>query len=224
MFGAYEAGAWSALESHFHPDLVVGASIGALNAWAIAGGASSYELTQLWLNLKLDSIKKARLPIEEIFQAFQPRCEVCVVLTDVYRLRTRAFLNERITARHLAASCAVPFLLPAQRIDGVWYTDGGLLNALPLAAAIEQGATEIAAINVWAPLPWWWFNIARALRMLTGNRVRAPKDVKIRLLTPKAFLGNLSGAFKYKRSNIERWIGQGRDDATKHFKPGMFES
>jgi NTE family protein len=222
LFGAYEAGAWSALESHFHPDLVVGASIGALNAWAIAGGASSQELCQRWMNLNFDTITQSGRPIEDIFHTYQPRCDVCVVLTDVLRLRPRPFLNTQITARHLAASCAVPFILPSQRIDGVWYADGGLLNALPLAAALAQGATEIAAINVWAPLPWWWFNAARAFRLLTGNRIRTPKDVIIRLLTPKSFLGKPGDAFIYKHSNIERWIEQGRQDATKHFTPGMF--
>lgn len=222
LFGAYEAGAWSALESHFRPDLVVGASIGALNAWAIAGGASSHELSRRWLSLNLESIGNAQPAIEELFHAYQPRCDVCVVLTDALRLRPRAFLNERITARHMAASCAIPFVLPPQRIDGVWYVDGGLLNSLPLAAALAQGATEIAAINVWAPLPWWWFNAARAFRLLTGNRIRAPKDVTIRLLTPKTFLGKLSDSAVYNRANIERWIEQGRQDATKHFTDGMF--
>ena len=222
LFGAYEAGAWSALESHFRPDLVVGASIGALNAWPIAGGASGDDLSQRWLNLNMDSIAQARQPIEEIFSAYQPRIDVCVVLTDVLRLRPRSFLNQRITARHLAASCAIPFLLPAQRIDGVWYADGGLLNSLPLNAAIEQGATEIVAINVWAPLPWWWFNAAHALRFVTGNRIRAPKGVKIHLLTPRKFLGSIRDSAVYKRENIQRWIEQGRLDATKHFPPGMF--
>jgi NTE family protein len=222
FFGAYEAGAWSALESHFHPDLVVGASIGALNAWAIAGGASAHELSRRWVNLNLGSVTEARPAIEEIFHAYQPRCDVGVVLTDMLHLRPRTFLNGQITARHLAASCAVPFLLPSQRIDGVWYADGGLFNALPLAAALAQGATEIAAVNVWAPLPWWWFNIARGFRLLTGNRIRAPKEVAIRLVTPKTFLGTMSDAAVYKRANIERWIEQGREDARNHFAPGMF--
>ena len=222
LFGAYEVGAWSALENHFRPDLVVGASIGALNAWAIAGGASSRELSERWLNLNFDSIKHARPAIDELFHFYQPRCDVCVVLTDILRLRTRSFLNEQITARHLAASCAIPFLLPSQRIDGTWYADGGLLNALPLAAALAQGATEIAAINVWAPLPWWWFNAARAIRLMTGNNIRAPKNVTIRVLTPKTFLGKLSEASVYNRANIERWIELGRRDATKRFAPVMF--
>jgi NTE family protein len=222
FFGAYEVGAWSALEPHFKPDLIVGTSIGSLNAWPIAGGASGYELGQRWLNLKMDSISHARQPIEELYNSYQPRIDICVVLTDIVRVRARPFLNGQITARHLAASCAVPFILPAQRIDGVWYADGGLLNSLPLKAAIELGATEIIGINVWAPLPWWWLNMSRAMQLVTGNRLRVPEGVTIRTLTPSKFLGSIRDSGVYKRENIQRWIEQGRQDAIKHFPPGMF--
>src|SRR5437667_282201 len=44
MFGAWQAGAWKALASRFQPDLVVGASVGSLNGYAIAGGASGQAL------------------------------------------------------------------------------------------------------------------------------------------------------------------------------------
>src|ERR1035441_141443 len=48
MFGAYQAGAWNVLSRRFRPDLVVGASVGALNGWAIAGGCSAAELLDMW--------------------------------------------------------------------------------------------------------------------------------------------------------------------------------
>ena len=38
MFGAYQAGAWEVLSQSFQPDIVIGASIGSLNGWAIAAG------------------------------------------------------------------------------------------------------------------------------------------------------------------------------------------
>src|ERR1035438_5321759 len=47
MFGAYQAGAWNVLSRRFQPDLVVGASVGALNGWAIAGGCSPAELLDM---------------------------------------------------------------------------------------------------------------------------------------------------------------------------------
>ena len=40
QWGAWEAGAWKVLSQTFQPDLIVGASVGAWNGWAIAGGCS----------------------------------------------------------------------------------------------------------------------------------------------------------------------------------------
>ena len=52
MYGAYQAGAWRALADIFQPDLIVGASIGAVNGWAIAGGCDADELIERWLSLE----------------------------------------------------------------------------------------------------------------------------------------------------------------------------
>ena len=49
MFGAWQAGAWRALAGRFAPDLIVGASVGSLNGYAIAGGATPDELAEFWL-------------------------------------------------------------------------------------------------------------------------------------------------------------------------------
>ena len=40
MFRGYQAGAWKVLRSRLRPDIVIGASAGALNGWAIAGERS----------------------------------------------------------------------------------------------------------------------------------------------------------------------------------------
>ena len=68
---------------------------------------------------------------------------IAVVVTDLLRLKPGIFRGSEVTWRHLAASCAVPLVLPQVRIDGRWYSDGGLLNPLPVYAAVELGATEI---------------------------------------------------------------------------------
>jgi predicted acylesterase/phospholipase RssA len=49
MFGAWQVGAWRALAGRVRPDLVVGASVGSLNGYAIAGGACSDEHGEFWL-------------------------------------------------------------------------------------------------------------------------------------------------------------------------------
>src|SRR4051812_49929012 len=50
MFGAYQAGVWKALGNILQPDIVVGASVGALNGWLIAAGSHGDELARRWLD------------------------------------------------------------------------------------------------------------------------------------------------------------------------------
>ena len=158
MYGAYQAGAWKELSDVFHPDLVVGASIGAVNGWAIAGGCPPDELIQRWLNLEgaeryrwklpktifggiLDSQPLAR-GIREIYESFQPKVDFAMVVTDLLKLRPRVFHAGQVTSEHLIASTAIVGLFDQVRLDGRLYSDGGLLSAVPLWAAAELGATQ----------------------------------------------------------------------------------
>src|SRR5438874_8354549 len=50
MFGAYQAGAWKAIAEYAPPDIVVGASVGALNGWPIASGCTPAHLMERWLD------------------------------------------------------------------------------------------------------------------------------------------------------------------------------
>src|SRR5436309_7857523 len=68
MFGAYQAGAWKALSRELAPDIVVGASVGALNGWYIAAGASGDELERRWLDpVSGDLMKYRRWPWGGVF-------------------------------------------------------------------------------------------------------------------------------------------------------------
>src|SRR5258707_1073852 len=51
MFGSYQAGVWASLADSIRFDMVVGASIGSLNGWLIAGGCSGASLEEQWLDL-----------------------------------------------------------------------------------------------------------------------------------------------------------------------------
>src|SRR5438132_10467907 len=142
MFGAYQAGAWKMLAEHFEPDMVVGASIGAINGWAIASGCDPDELIERWRNL--EALPPQDL-IRKLHSDYSPRIDYGVVLTDTFRLRPRLFRGPGLTWQHLAASTAIPGLYRQHRIEGRLYSDGGLLSALPLWAAIEMGAERIVA-------------------------------------------------------------------------------
>jgi NTE family protein len=48
------------------------------------------------------------------------------------------------------ASCALPVFYPPAEIDGRFYVDGGVLDGLPVARALESGTERILAIDVGA--------------------------------------------------------------------------
>jgi predicted acylesterase/phospholipase RssA len=50
LYAAWEVGVWKALREKVRPDMIVGASAGAWNGWAIAGGSSAEELADQWLD------------------------------------------------------------------------------------------------------------------------------------------------------------------------------
>ena len=101
------------------------------------------------------------------------------------------------------ASCAVPGLLPMQRINGTLFADGGIVNPLPLWAAAEMGATAIVSVNV------------------MGRRSAFKPSTAIPLLeiNPSERLGPPLGCVYWDRTKAERWIDLGRRDAErqKHF-------
>jgi NTE family protein len=222
MFGAYQAGAWEALARSFKPDIVVGASIGCLNGWAIAGGCDPAELSDRWLRLQNISGHGWRVPadrmhawIRDLYESYEPRVSYGVVLTDLLRMRPGLFVTPGVTWEHLAASCAIIGVLPQIRIQGRYYTDGGLLGALPLWAACQMGATDIVAINVLPRLPGSILQGAvRLFRRIAPKPPVVPAHRRVRLLEPKIGLGNIRESIHWSESNARKWIEAGREDAS----------
>jgi len=231
MFGAYQAGVWQGLGGAFRPEIVVGTSAGALNAWAIAGGCSPDELAAAWLDENFASAIRwapTLLPpsllderlflrcIERVWSSYQPHLRVGIVTTELRRLRWRLFQDSEISSAHLAASAAVLLALPPVCLDGAWHCDGGLLGALPLWAAAEMGADEALAINVLHVYP------SRAVRWVVrlfqraagaGRGKTAPSLVI--LAAPHAALGSLRDAIFWNPENSRRWLEQGREDGAR---------
>ena len=236
MFGAYQAGAWKALAARFRPDVVVGASVGALNGWAIAGGAQPEALIREWLDPELRSCARLRLTwkgaldwrsletrIQRLWSACQPQTGIGVVAVDLLRLRPRLFRNQEIGWRHLMASCAVLSGYPQVSIDGRLYSDGGLLEALPLWAAAEMGASKVIAVNALPQMPSLMVRTAlRAIRALARHRA-APHDLEVLTIAPHQPLGSLRQAIFWDREAIQRWIEQGQRDAHSRLAAKMPE-
>lgn len=233
-FAAYQAGVWEVLSARFQPGIVVGASAGALNAWAVAGGAEPRELSELWLDpgcAALAAIGGLRLPwhglfdpaplharIQALWKAYRPRVEVGIVAVDLRSLRPRLFRNGEITWQHLAASCAVPLSYPPMRLDNRLYVDGGLLEALPLWAASEMGAGRIVAIDVFDRTPSSPMRAAARLgRTLLPRPPRPPDHVEVRVMVPSRGLGPVRKAIFWDPAAVGRWIALGRADAERGY-------
>ena len=93
----------------------------------------------------------------------------------------------------MVASCSVPGLFPAVRIEGRHYLDGGLVHSIPVGRALALGATRIFVLQVGRveqPLspprrPWEVatvaFEIARRHRFV-HEMESVPDDVELHVL------------------------------------------
>jgi len=231
MFGAYQAGVWRELSGYIRPDMVIGTSVGALNAWAIAGGCPPDELVRRWTRPSTGAFLRPRIPvlpwqgffdyasfshhIQKLYSKFRPRIPCGVVMTDLLRLRPRLVQSENIGWEHLAAACAIPIGVRPVRVDGRLYVDGGLLNMLPLAAAIEMGADRAVVVNA---LPRMRSRTARTLvRAARSISPRAPDlgDLKVVTIAPSAPLGSLWESVRWDHDAVLRWIEQGAEDTRR---------
>jgi NTE family protein len=221
LWAAWEVGAWSVLRERFRPDLIVGASAGAWNGWAIAGGCTPQELARLWLDPATGEVMRLglhatgflqgeplRAKARELFERFQPRVPFALTTVEIPRLRCHIVRDGDITWQHLAASCAIPCAFPPVEIGGRHYVDGGMRGALPLWAAEELGATRAVALNV---LNTPVFRLLhRAMRQRTAGA-----SLEVVRIEPSRRLGSLRDAVRWNAANIQRWIAQGEQDAKR---------
>jgi predicted acylesterase/phospholipase RssA len=211
MFAAWEVGVWKVLRERFTPDLIVGASAGAWNGWAIAGGATPEELAREWLDPSTAMLMR-RGPLyakaRRLFECYQPSTPFGLTVVEVPRLRSHIVRGPDVRWEHLAATCSVPMVFPPVRIDGKLYVDGGFRGALPLWAAEEMGATRAIALNC---LTTWPFRVLRA-----ALRAQQPSAaLEVILINPSTPLGSLRDTYRWSAANIRRWIALGEMDAKR---------
>ena len=242
-FGAYQAGAWAALQkAGWRPDLVVGASIGAVNGFALSRGASVGELRELWTTwpgwLLEGGGVRDRLPVwgqrrmfrrwlEEVVSEFSGRPRrwpLRITVTEMLTMNVRTFDDEEITARHLMASCALPGVMPSVRIDGRLCIDGGFLHRVPLRAALRAGATQAVTVDLLAVHPAERVrHIPRMINRLRGEfRDGGPtptadelRGVDVIAIEHDKLLGDFWDSFEWSRARAERLIAAGRADAER---------
>jgi predicted acylesterase/phospholipase RssA len=227
MFGAYQAGVWEVLHRSFKPDLIVGASVGSLNGYLIACGSAPDDLIRRWQSLgDVNQVRwrMARLasglldpgPLEMLIQEIcqtAPECEYALVATETRTCRPRLFAWPDITWKHIAASCGVPVFLPTHQINGVYYSDGGLVDPLPLWAALELGATEVVTVDVMNRRPLPVRAAIGVLQAWAGYKRPQPERVQVLEINPSRPLGSVRDSIYWSRANTDRWIELGRQDA-----------
>ena len=159
LFGAYQVGVWNYLaESGFRPDIVVGASVGAINGWAIAGGCSGDELTERWLDESQSNVLKRkpsaslstgyfhREPLERltttVYSNYKRSADFGLVVVELPFLRSRLISGASVTANHLLASASIPVAMPTVMIDGQRFTDGGFARRCTSLGRCRNGRDE----------------------------------------------------------------------------------
>lgn len=231
MFGAYQAGAFRTISECNPPDIVVGASVGALNGWAIAGGCSPEALVRRWLDPESGAALRLfpnagwrngwfdpaplRSQAETLYRQFRPILPFALVVIELPWLRTRLVKGPEVRPEHLQATCSIPLFLPTVEINGRRFLDGGLLDKLPIWAALEMGATDIIAIDSLPPVGKWWLRAGTNIMRLFRPARRCPADIRLTLLSPSEPLGDANAAVFWKRENVERWIALGERDAAR---------
>ena len=171
-FGAYQVGAWRALsEANWQPDIVLGTSIGAVNAFLVSRGFSAEELRHAWLELPARfgstngasrlfpysrEIPRFRAWTTEIVRLFAARplsCRLQVCMAELWSGAMRIVEDGAVGEQHLLAACALPPLMPPVRIAGRLYLDGGTLYPVPLKEAVATGADEVIAVDLFLGAP-----------------------------------------------------------------------
>jgi NTE family protein len=152
------------------PDLVVGASVGAINAAWVAGRPGldgARELAEVWRSVRREDVFPTRplvgllgflghtdhlVPANRLrsllrrhlnYQRLEEAPIPVRVVTTEITTGNEIILDRGDAVDAVAASAAIPAVFPAVTFDGRQLVDGGVSNNAPISHAVEAGATTI---------------------------------------------------------------------------------
>jgi NTE family protein len=188
--GAIQVGMLQALlDAGIKPDMLIGTSVGAVNAAWLAGWPDSNgvrQLAEIWKELRRDdvfplgwtaaagllgrsnhlisnaglrAILERHIPYERLEDAQVP---VHVVASEL-KNGGAVVLSSGPAIPALLASCAIPGVFPPVTIDRRELVDGGVANHTPIEAAVELGAQRIYVLPI--GYPWLHEEPTNALGM-----------------------------------------------------------
>lgn len=174
--GACEVGMLRALlERDVVPQVVVGTSIGAMNGAAVAAAPTLEAIDRLedvWTTLDRNEVFSGSVlsgaahlvrtrtslqpnaPLRRLIEKMLPAKtfeELVVPFQCVAASIERAaehWFHEGPLVDAILASSAVPGILPPVKLDGEHFIDGGIVNSIPIARAVDLGASEIFVLHV----------------------------------------------------------------------------
>lgn len=237
------------LEADIRPSMITGTSVGALDGgviacWPTLKGADL--LRDLWLSEPardvfrfhpLTAIRErlsgalgplSSKPIEELIERFQSitgcnsfehlRVPLLVVATDLDAGRPVVFRSGPLAAP-LRASTAIPGLFAPVRIAGRDYSDGGVVDNVPIATAHGEGYRRILAIGLMAAgeieaTPKSWIElVARTLQLGMHHRLlsdfeRLRTQARIVIICP---VTPTEAAWKMEQSHVRSLIARSRE-------------
>lgn len=195
--GAVQVGMMTALaERGIEPDLLLGASAGAINAAYVAAGGFSLdtlrELGAVWRRLRRQDVfpldpsrqllalagAKPSLCRSDSLARLVERHLTCrrleetqiplhVIATDVLSGRDHV-LSAGDARDAILASAAIPAVFPSVMIDGRPLFDGGVANNAPISHAVALGATRVVVLPT-----GYACALSTAPRSALGNAVHA---------------------------------------------------
>src|SRR5438309_3689762 len=175
--GAIQVGQLQALaERGIVPDVVVGCSVGALNAAAVAGNPTRQEidrLVDLWTTLTRNDVfptsRLSRGPwlfvrnglsaysndgLRRVidgwlrYRTFEETVGPLWIVATSMQTGLEHWFHTGDVRQALMTSTALPGFFPPVEIDGESFIDGGVVNNVPVSKAIELGCKRIFVLDV----------------------------------------------------------------------------
>ena len=173
--GAVQVGMFEALtESEVSPDLVVGTSVGAINAAFVAAQPSptgARRLGEIWRRVErrdvfpigplgaLLSLFSARnylvdpKPLRALIERHLPYRDLsdaaipCHLVASDLLTGAEVVLSSGPAIDAMLASAAIPAVFPPVKLGGRYLVDGGTANNTPISIAVGLGATRIIVLS-----------------------------------------------------------------------------
>ena len=201
-------------------DYVVGTSLGAVNAAALAAGRDPAEMREFWTwmydevlgspvraiarGLTARQAAKQEAGVRARIETLLPRtfdelhCPLRLLATQL-ETGDEVVLNSGDLAEAVMASCALPGLFPPVEVEGAYLIDGGLVAGVPLRAVPEGARTVIVldtghsavAPEVAAGYRWWEVGALSYAHQIRGQAVNALVQAAAR--TPVVMLSTDAG-------------------------------